>query len=158
MTLGFWSFRILLSIGCPNCTCTQLFLAPYYFFVFCCSRRCLSRCRRCSKGSQVPGPSLSQAEHLTWLEAIIMEDITAPSWPYMPGGELWCPQNLNARGLFRFPINQKDTLNKLLRFHEFSLDSYWGIGDKGLFFFFASWNVPVFSLSSWKRECHPFCA
>ena len=33
--LGFWSFGILLSIRCPNCTCTQLFLVPYYFFVFC---------------------------------------------------------------------------------------------------------------------------
>ena len=52
--LGFWSLFISLSIICPKCTCTQLFLVPYSFFVFCCSRRCLSRCQHCSKGSQVP--------------------------------------------------------------------------------------------------------
>ena len=34
--LGFWSFCILLSIICPNYACTQLFLVPYIFFVFCC--------------------------------------------------------------------------------------------------------------------------
>ena len=59
--LGFWSFSILLSICCLNCTCTQLFLVPYSSFGFCRSRRCLSRClsRCCRKGSQDPGPSLS---------------------------------------------------------------------------------------------------
>ena len=57
--LGFWSFCIL-SIICPNCACTQLFLVPYGFFVFCCLRRCLFGCKHCSKGSQIPGPSLSQ--------------------------------------------------------------------------------------------------
>ena len=31
--LGFWSFCILLSIICPNCTGMQLFLVPYSFFV-----------------------------------------------------------------------------------------------------------------------------
>ena len=36
--LGFWSFCILLSIICPNCACTHLFLVPHSFFVFCCSR------------------------------------------------------------------------------------------------------------------------
>ena len=53
--LGFWSFCILLFIICPKCACTQLFLVPYIFFVFCCLRRRLSRCKHCSKGSQVPG-------------------------------------------------------------------------------------------------------
>ena len=37
-----------------------IFLVPYGFFVFCCWRRLLSRCRHCSKGSQVSRPSLSQ--------------------------------------------------------------------------------------------------
>ena len=60
--LFFWYFCILLSIICPNCICMQLFLVSYSFFVFCCSRRHLSRCKHCSKGSQVPGPSLSQRE------------------------------------------------------------------------------------------------
>ena len=53
-------FLVFLSIICPNCACTQLFLVPYSFFVFCCSKRRLSRCRHCSKVSQVPGSSLSQ--------------------------------------------------------------------------------------------------
>ena len=52
--LDFWSFCIFLSIICPNCACTQLFLVPYGFFVFCFSRRRLSRCKHCSRGSQVP--------------------------------------------------------------------------------------------------------
>ena len=56
--LGFWSFCILFII-CPNGACTQLFLVPYRFFVFCCSRRRLSRWKHCSKGSQVPACLLS---------------------------------------------------------------------------------------------------
>lgn len=51
----FWSFCFL-SVTCPNCARTQLFLVPYSFFVCCCPRRCLCRCKHCSKGSwsQVP--------------------------------------------------------------------------------------------------------
>ena len=55
----FWSFCILLSVICPSCPCTQLFLVPYSLFVFCCWRRSLSWCKHYSKGSQVPGPSLA---------------------------------------------------------------------------------------------------
>ena len=53
---GCWVlvFLYLLSRICPNCACTQLFLVPYSFFVFCCSRRCLSRCKHSRRGSQVP--------------------------------------------------------------------------------------------------------
>ena len=54
--LSFWSFCILLTIICPNCTCTQLFLVPYSLFVFCCPRRHSSRCKHRSKGSQLPVP------------------------------------------------------------------------------------------------------
>ena len=57
----FWSLCIL-SIICPNSACMQLFLIHYSFFVVCCLRRHLSRCQHCSKGSQVPGPSLSQGD------------------------------------------------------------------------------------------------
>ena len=47
----------LLLIICPNiAACVQLFLVPYSFFVFCCSRRRLSRCKHC----RVLGPSWSQ--------------------------------------------------------------------------------------------------
>ena len=52
--LGLWSFCILLFIIFPNCASTQLFLVPYSFFVFCCWRRPLPRCKHCNKGSQVP--------------------------------------------------------------------------------------------------------
>ena len=52
--MGFWSFCILLSIICPNCACIHLILVPYSFFEFCCSRRRLSSCKHCSKGSQFP--------------------------------------------------------------------------------------------------------
>ena len=34
---GFWSLGISF-IMCPNCTCSQLLLVPYSFFVFCCWR------------------------------------------------------------------------------------------------------------------------
>ena len=47
---------VFLSISCPNCPCRRLFLVPCYFFVFYCSRRGFSRCKRYSKGTQVPGP------------------------------------------------------------------------------------------------------
>ena len=67
--LGFFFglFCILLSRICPNYTCMWLFLVPYSFFVFCSLRRHLSRCKHCSRGSQVPGPSLSQKHHLFYL-------------------------------------------------------------------------------------------
>ena len=52
VAVGFLgSFCILLPRIRPNGTCTQLFLVPVSFFVFCCSRRRLSRCKHCSKGS-----------------------------------------------------------------------------------------------------------
>ena len=35
-----------------NGACTQLFLVPYSLFAFCGSRRCLARCKRCSKWSR----------------------------------------------------------------------------------------------------------
>ena len=39
----FLSFSIFLSIICPSCPGTQLFLVCYSFFAFCCWRRHLSR-------------------------------------------------------------------------------------------------------------------
>ena len=62
--LGFLVFLYLLSRNCPSCTCTQLFLVPYSFFVFCCLRRgdVCPGASTAGKGSrsQVSGPSLSQ--------------------------------------------------------------------------------------------------
>ena len=49
----FGLFCILLSLIWLNCACTQLFSVPYSYFVFCCWRRCLSRCKPCSKVSPV---------------------------------------------------------------------------------------------------------
>ena len=59
VAVRFWSFWILLLLICSSCACMQLLLVPYSFFVFCCLRRHLSRCKLCSKGFQVLGPSLS---------------------------------------------------------------------------------------------------
>ena len=45
----FVSFLVsvyLLSRICPKCPCMQLFLMPSSFFVFCCSKTGLSRCKR----------------------------------------------------------------------------------------------------------------
>ena len=47
-------FCVLLSIIFPSCTCMQLFLVPYSFFVFCCSKRDLSRCKHCSTAANGP--------------------------------------------------------------------------------------------------------
>ena len=59
---------ILLSIICPNFACTQLFLVPHSFFVFCCLRRHLSRCKHCSKGPQVPAcPSMVPSPWGSWV-------------------------------------------------------------------------------------------
>ena len=51
---SLWSLCILLSRICPNCACTQLFLIPYSFFVFCRSRRRLSRCENCGTAAEGP--------------------------------------------------------------------------------------------------------
>ena len=79
--LGFWSICILLLIIFPNCTCMQLFLAPYNFFVLWCLMWLLSWYTHCSKLSQpvsfptegstplflrVKGPKLSSIKTLCW--------------------------------------------------------------------------------------------
>ena len=46
---------------------TRETLAPNSFFVFCCLRSCFSRYKNCSKGFQVPGPSLSHC-YLPWCQ------------------------------------------------------------------------------------------
>ena len=56
----FLFFSYLVVQNLPNCTCMQLFLVPYSFFLFCCLRRCLSRYKHYCKRSYVLGPSLSQ--------------------------------------------------------------------------------------------------
>ena len=61
-----WSFCILLVIICPSCACTQLFLVPYSFFVFCAGG---SICPGVSTEAkdlrfQVPGPRFQPVLHL----------------------------------------------------------------------------------------------
>ena len=62
----FWSLCVFCSEfvdKTPSCECMKLFLVPYNFFVFCCWRRGLSRCKHrstCSKGPQVWSDSFPQ--------------------------------------------------------------------------------------------------
>ena len=39
---------------CPNCTCMQLVLVPYSFFVFCSSRKGMSMCKHHSTAAKGP--------------------------------------------------------------------------------------------------------
>ena len=52
--LGFLVSMYLLSRIYSNSTCMQLFLVPYSFFIFCCSRRGVSRCKNCSTAAKGP--------------------------------------------------------------------------------------------------------
>lgn len=57
---GFASFSILYTI-CPIPHMHMVTSSPFLFPCICCWKRCLSRCRHCSEGSRVPGPSPSQS-------------------------------------------------------------------------------------------------
>ena len=55
VAVGFYG--LLVSFGfriCLNCSCMQLFLVAYSFFVFCCSRRGVSRCKHCNTTAKSP--------------------------------------------------------------------------------------------------------
>ena len=54
VAVGFLVFLYLVVHNFAPAACLQLFLVCYHFFVFCCSRRCVSGCKPYSKGSQVP--------------------------------------------------------------------------------------------------------
>lgn len=56
--VGFLAFLYLLFIICTNCSCTQLFLVPYNFFVLRCWRR-WSQVPACLKSSQDLNPHAS---------------------------------------------------------------------------------------------------
>ena len=62
VAVGFWPFGALFVI-CPNCPRVRLFLVPYSFFVFCCWKRCLSRCKHCSKGAHAPASLSVNSSH-----------------------------------------------------------------------------------------------
>ena len=105
---SFWSFCILLSIICPNCECMQLFLVPYSFFVFCCSRRHLSMQKLCSKGSQVPG--LRVTHHATSEGQLGLTDHRKVKvlWIDEERGEFLCPYSL-----FVYTLNFKSVKKNL---------------------------------------------
>ena len=54
VAVGFLVFLYLFVHNFAPAACMQLFLVCCGFFVFCCSRRCVSGCKPYSKGSQVP--------------------------------------------------------------------------------------------------------
>ena len=54
--LGFLVFLYLVAHNLPQ---LHMHAVIFSFFVFCCSRRRLSRCKHCSQGAWVQGPSLS---------------------------------------------------------------------------------------------------
>ena len=59
--LGFLVSLYLFVHNLPQLHRHEVIFSPLYtFFIFCYSRRHLGRCKHCSKGSQVPGLSLSQ--------------------------------------------------------------------------------------------------
>ena len=57
-SLQTWQLGFLVSYPlsriCPNCACTSLVLVPCRFFVFCCWRRGVSRCKHCSTAAKSP--------------------------------------------------------------------------------------------------------
>ena len=72
--LGFYSFCVFLSRICPNGACTQLFLVPYSFFIYCRLRRSLSICKHFSTAAK--GPSSQLPACLS---------ISTAYWRYSPG-------------------------------------------------------------------------
>ena len=70
--------------------CTQFFLVPRGFFVFCCSRRCVSRCKHCSTAANGPRSQLVSPAALSLAE----KQSTAGHWACPPArlGEAVAPK------------------------------------------------------------------
>ena len=92
-------FLYLLSRLRPYCTCRQLFLALCTFFVFCCLRRHLSRCKHSSQGSQAPAclvsprpfsfrVSVGSTGRRDWDGGPVSRLLAAPSAEWLPAS-LW---------------------------------------------------------------------
>ena len=74
--LGFSG--LFVSFGsriCPDCACTQLFLVPYSFFVFCWSRRGVSVCKHCSTAAKGPGSQPVSLSHFSYRHRHILSCI-----------------------------------------------------------------------------------
>ena len=97
MAVGsFCLFCIFWSWIFPNCTWAQLLLVPYSFFVFCSSRRGVSRCELCPIATKVPWsqaggravPRISSqwlkalGEDEVWEYATPPEGFTSLAWPH----------------------------------------------------------------------------
>ena len=92
--LDFGALCIFLSIICSSCTCTQLFLVPYSFFVFCCSKRHLSRYQPSSKGPKALNAKTSISDgqlplptHRAQLSALGQGSLLVESLKETRGGE-----------------------------------------------------------------------
>ena len=84
LAVGF--FGLFVSFGsriCPNCAYTQLFLVPYSFFVFCCSRKGVSRCKYCSTAAKGPRSQPVSVWSEMYFGKLLVEfrlEITAQTW------------------------------------------------------------------------------
>ena len=74
--------RFLTPAPPGNWACTQLFLVPYIFFVFCCWQRRLSRCKHCSTAAKGPR---SQPVSLRASESPVDSEKPPPPHPDPPG-------------------------------------------------------------------------
>ena len=78
----------ILFIICSNLTCVQSYLVPYHFFIFCCSRRLLFRCKHCRKGSlvsaflNIPWEHFSTTQKLVWNCNRMSVWLTSENWSY----------------------------------------------------------------------------
>ena len=82
----FWVILYLLSRICPNSACTQLFSVPYSFFVFCCSKRGLSKWKHCSTAAKGPSPRLSHSYSTTFISIYLPSKYSSTIIEY---AQLW---------------------------------------------------------------------
>ena len=91
VAVGFFLFVCLVFLylvvqDLPQLCVHTVIFSPYGFFVFCCSRRLLSRCKHCSEGSQVSGPSLSHFDYFCQnVQLIPIFSVFSHPLPSVPG-------------------------------------------------------------------------
>ena len=79
---GSWVFGLfVLSLICPNCSCTQLFSVSHSFslFFFFCLRIHLSKCQHCSKGPQVPACLKSTVRYWPPIAEVLLQGVISVS-------------------------------------------------------------------------------
>ena len=87
VAVGFFLAFLHLFLPIIYCSCMQLSLVPYSFFVLCYQRRSLSSCKHCHIFSKE-----SQSQPVSYL-------VCLPRWTRLPisllGCPLWCPDVVN---------------------------------------------------------------